>query len=84
MWAINKLTTKGTDRVTGTATVTESGCLKNCDPRPEVGPKCKTKATTMSTVQGKSILACLVLCMSLFRRNDVVMMKPYFPMLLKT
>jgi len=59
MWAINKLTTKGTDRVTGNAIVTESGCLRNCDPRPEVGPKCKTKATKASTVQGKTILACL-------------------------
>jgi len=59
MWAINKLTTKGTDRITGSAIVTESGCLKNCDPRPEVGAKCKTKATEKSTVQGKAIFACL-------------------------
>ena len=59
MWAINKLTTKGTDRVTGSATVVESGCLSNCEPRLEVGPKCKTKATQRSTVQGKSILACV-------------------------
>ena len=59
MWAINKLTAKGTDRVTGSAIVSEAGCLKNCDPRPEVGPKCKTKATTPSSVQGRSVMACL-------------------------
>ena len=59
MWAINKLTTKGTDRVVGSATVTEAGCLTNCQPRPEVTAKCKTKATEKSTVQGRSIFACL-------------------------
>lgn len=59
MWAINKLTTKGTDRVTGSATVTESGCLTNCEPRPEVSAKCKTKATEKSLVQGRAIFACL-------------------------
>ena len=59
MWAINKLTTKGTDRVVGSATVTEAGCLANCQPRPEVTAKCKTKATEKSTVQGRSIFACL-------------------------
>ena len=59
MWAINKLTTKGTDRVTGTAVVTESGCLKSCEPRPEVGPKCKTRASTPGQVQGRTIKPCL-------------------------
>lgn len=53
--AINKLTTPGTDRVTGNAVVTDAGCLQNCALRPEVGPKCKTRSDKPEKRQGRTV-----------------------------
>ena len=41
------------------AVVTAAGCLANCAPRPEVQPKCKTRATATSKVQGREMRACV-------------------------
>jgi len=43
----------------GSAVVTAAGCLKNCDPRPQVTAKCKTRAHEERLVQGRSIHPCL-------------------------
>jgi len=57
--AVNKLTNKGTDRVTGNAIVRQAGCLLNCEPRPEVGPKCQERELTPTPVQGRPIRKCI-------------------------
>ena len=55
MMAINKLDKKHK----GTATVTEAGCLANCEPRPEVGAKCKTREEGQRPVQGRMMHPCV-------------------------
>merc|ERR1712216_705082 len=61
MWAINGLYNDPprANKPPGDAVVKLAGCLENCAPRPEVTPKCKTKATTQSSRQGRMIFACL-------------------------
>lgn len=54
--AINKLDKK---RPGGSATVEAAGCLANCDPRPEVKPKCEHREETPRPVQGRPIKPCL-------------------------
>uniref|UniRef100_A0A7S0NSW6 Peptidyl-prolyl cis-trans isomerase n=2 Tax=Calcidiscus leptoporus TaxID=127549 RepID=A0A7S0NSW6_9EUKA len=57
VYAINKLTTKGTDRVTGDAIVSAAGCLRSCEPR-NVQPKCAQRAKELTSVQGRPMHAC--------------------------
>ena len=59
MWAVNKLAPPGSTRPTGTAVVTKAGCVQNCNPRPEVKPKCSSRDTATSSVQGRSMHKCL-------------------------
>ena len=56
MMAVNRLDKHDKGR---TAKVIRAGCLSNCDPRPDVGPKCKTRSKTTAQVQGKNLLKCL-------------------------
>ena len=55
MMAINKL-----DKyVKGSATVARAGCLANCEPRPHVAGKCKTREASKRPVQGRPIYPCI-------------------------
>ena len=56
MMAINKLDKYEKGR---TATVVRAGCLRACEPRPEVTAKCKTRANTKTAVQGKLMNKCV-------------------------
>mmetsp|Transcript_13430 Transcript_13430/g.22358 ORF Transcript_13430/g.22358 Transcript_13430/m.22358 type:complete len:252 (+) Transcript_13430:1-756(+) len=57
--AINKLTVRGTDRVVGKAVVTKAGCMLNCNSRPSVTPKCKTRSKVAQTERGGHYRPCL-------------------------
>lgn len=59
--AINRLAARGGGgRAAGTAVVTRAGCLCNCEPRPDVTPKCRTRGPAARTVQGRQVQrACL-------------------------
>jgi len=58
VYGVNKLTSKGTDRVTGNAVVVAAGCIRSCEARP-VEPKCTQRAKAPSSVQGRKIHPCI-------------------------
>jgi len=58
--AINHLSDpKKPNVLRGTAIVVKAGCLDNCEPRPEVRPKCAHRAEETSLVQGKRVHRCI-------------------------
>ena len=56
MMAINKLDKFDKGRQ---ATVVRVGCLSSCEPRPDVGAKCKARATTKQMVQQRMMYKCV-------------------------
>lgn len=58
MMAINALAPPSGGTL-GEAVVSEAGCLRNCDPRPEVQAKCKTREKNERIVQRKAMHPCL-------------------------
>ena len=58
--AVNRLSDpKKPNVLRGSAVVVKAGCLANCAPRPEVRPKCVTRAEEATLVQGKRVHRCL-------------------------
>uniref|UniRef100_A0A7R9YJP3 Peptidyl-prolyl cis-trans isomerase n=1 Tax=Diacronema lutheri TaxID=2081491 RepID=A0A7R9YJP3_DIALT len=54
--AINRLALPRLPGVAGSAVVVRAGCVRSCEPRPDVRPKCATRGTTEATVQGRRIV----------------------------
>ncbi len=59
MYEINRQAVKGRDRPYAKVVVQEAGCLSTCEPRPDVGPKCKTRAEVETMVQQRRMKPCL-------------------------